>query len=76
MDKQAHAGTGAAISLYASEIARQHGSKHPALWGFGCAVGAGMAKELIDRRRAGNHFDVADLGATASGGLLTFSVRW
>ena len=75
-DKQLHFTTGAALGLSSAYVAQRLGSKHPALWGFGIAVGAGIAKELYDRRHAGHTCDMKDALATSAGGALVFTIKW
>jgi uncharacterized protein YfiM (DUF2279 family) len=75
-DKQLHCATGAALSLSSAYVAQRMGSKHPQIWGFGIAVGAGIAKELYDRRHAGHTCDMRDALATSAGGALVFTVKW
>jgi len=76
-DKQQHIEAGVLISLTGSYLAKEAGFKHPKVWGFGLALGAGILKEVWDKQHPKNHTcDAKDALATALGGTLTFAIRW
>jgi len=67
-DKREHMAGSAALTFAASLVLWQ--TDHPVLYGAMLGLGAGLGKELLDRRAPGNHFSAADLAADCVGVAL------
>lgn len=68
-DKKLHLATGVVIGVIAS-----HHSSHPVRDAFIASAVAGIAKELIDKKRYG-HFDQLDIQFTISGAMISSFTR-
>lgn len=77
-DKQLHFITGAVGGAGAAFVAHKLGAKHPALWGLGFGLAAGVAKELYDRKHRDRHTPEAldALATTAGAGCGAFVVSY
>lgn len=70
-DKQKHFMTGAFISgmVYSGTFVKTQNRKKAFTSALIAATVAGIAKEVLDSRQPGNHFDINDAIATSLGGF-------
>lgn len=71
-DKQLHFGVGLAISTITNvTIYSVKKDRKKAFWvGVGMSILAGVGKEIYDKKQ-GKKFDVADIGYTVAGGVIS-----
>lgn len=77
VDKLQHFIGGGAIGGTVTIIVKLLGFGYPELWGISAATLVGAAKEALDQRTEGNHWDGEDLLATVVGGIvISYFVCW